>query len=236
MDKTPEKIQSMFSKVAPFYDKANTALSLGIYNHWYKKVIKLSVIKENMKILDCATGTGNLAFQFFKKLGSNGEVTGIDFTKEMLDIARTRANEYKISNFPTINFESGDVLNLPFVDNSFDIVSIAFGIRNVDSVDICLKEMVRVAKTGGKVVILEFGQPIGILKYLFKLYFKIVMPLLSFFLSLDNDSYIYLIESSKEFPCRNNFLELMNQTGSFSLSKYKSLTFGIAYLYVGIKK
>lgn len=227
-----EKIRNMFTDISGKYDILNDVLSFGIHRIWRKKVVKISGIadKKNVSILDLATGTGDLAISFKRKIGNKGKVTGIDFSEAMLELAREKA---KVNNLE-IEFLAGDATSLAFEDNTFDISSIAFGIRNVDSVTDCINEMARVVKQDGKVIILEFGQPDGFFSYIYKIYSKYIIPIIGKLISKNFNAYNYLQESSAKFLCREEFLEIMNSTGKFSETFYKQLSFGIAFIYVGV--
>jgi demethylmenaquinone methyltransferase/2-methoxy-6-polyprenyl-1,4-benzoquinol methylase len=150
----PEIIRSMFSKVAGEYDKANSVLSVGIHHLWRKKLVQLSKATAGQSVLDCATGTGDLAIAFKKAVGPTGKVIGTDFCADMLESAPRKAQEKNLD----IQFEQADVTQLQYQDSQFDIVSISFGIRNVSDPVKALTEMARVAKPGGRVMVLEFGQ------------------------------------------------------------------------------
>jgi len=219
----------MFSAIAPSYDLGNNVLSLGIHHGWRRKAVRLSGAKPGDRVLDCATGTGALALLFKKAVGEKGEVTGVDFCPEMLDIAR------KKSAAAGIHFETADILELPFTDNQFDIASIAFGIRNMEEPIACLKEMGRVVKKGGRVVILELGQPRGLTKPPFNLYRKWIIPSIGGLLTGNRAAYEYLLESSSTFPCGDKFLELMKEAGVFTETGATSLWPGLAYVYTGTK-
>ncbi|MFH1050979.1 MAG: bifunctional demethylmenaquinone methyltransferase/2-methoxy-6-polyprenyl-1,4-benzoquinol methylase UbiE [bacterium] len=229
-----EKIQNMFSDISRKYDILNDVLSFGIHRIWRRKVVKISGIsgKDNVSILDLATGTGDLAIAFKRTTGNSGKISGIDFSEEMLKIAREKAKKNNLE----IVFEKGDANALEFEDNSFDIASIAFGIRNVDSVIACLNEMARVVKPGGKVIILEFGQPQGLFSHIYKFYSKYIIPILGKIISKNFSAYNYLQDSSAKFPCREEFIKIMQSTGKFSDTDYKQLAFGIAFIYVGVVK
>ena len=163
----PEIIKSMFSKVAANYDKANSILSVGIHHLWRKKLVYLSSAKPGQSVLDCATGTGDLAIEFKKAVGPEGSVIGTDFCAEMLAPAPSKALAENLE----IKFEQADVTALQYADNYFDIVSISFGIRNVGNPLKALQEMARVTKPGGKVMVLEFGQmSLPVLNYAYTFY------------------------------------------------------------------
>lgn len=229
----PEIIRSMFSKVAANYDKGNNVLSMGIHHLWRKKVVKYSQAKIGDKVLDCATGTGDLAIEFKKTVGPQGEVLGTDFCAEMLIPAPQKASDRGLD----IQFEQADVTDLKYADNRFDISSISFGIRNVGDPAKGLSEMARVTRSGGTVIVLEFGQVnIPIFGALYNFYSQNILPKIGGLVTGQKEAYEYLQKSSAAFPCRSEFIDLMNSTGAFSHCEYKSLSGGIAYIYKGIVK
>lgn len=219
----------MFADIADDYDRINSILSFGVHSAWRKKTVFESGAKPGDRVLDCATGTGDLALEFKKTVGHTGYVLGTDFCKEMIEHAPDKAEEMQL----VVDFEVADAMNLPYEDNSFDITSIAFGIRNVDDPSVSLMEMARVVKPGGKVVVLEFGQPKGMIKYPYQVYSRHVMPAIGGWISGNRDAYTYLPETSAKFPAGDAFLKLMKDTGSFEGQKAIKLTGGIAYVYVG---
>lgn len=227
--KGPEanKIQGIFSDVAQSYDKANNAMTFGLAHLWRKKIVQLAKTPQNGSVLDCATGTGDLAIEF-KKANPKTQVTGIDFCKEMLDLAPDKA---KTSNLE-INFELGDVLNLKFSDETFDSVSIAYGIRNVEDTQKGLLEMWRVLKPGGKLLILETGEGSGVFSLPIGFYTKYIVPSLGGFISKKKHAYTYLSESSQAFPAKDKFLKLMSKAPNLKSKSYKSLMFGASYIYI----
>ena len=152
------EVRQMFSSIATRYDVTNEVLSFGIHRLWRRSAVRLSGAREGNAVLDCATGTGDLALAFKRKVGASGRVMGTDFCKEMLDNAPAKAAREGLQ----VEFQVADAMALPFADASFDVASIAFGIRNVDDPVKCLKEMARVVRPGGRVVVLEFGQPTGL--------------------------------------------------------------------------
>lgn len=185
-----------------------------------------------MSVLDCATGTGDLAIEFKQKVGAGGRVIGTDFCAEMLELAPAKAEHKGLD----VKFEIADAMNLQYRDNEFDIASISFGIRNVDSPTKCLEEMARVVRSGGKVVIVELGQPRGILNVMYKMYRKTIMPLLALLVTRNDHAFHYLLDTSAVFPSREKFVEIMKQTGVFSEQRFYTLTLGVAYIYIGIVK
>ena len=226
----PEKIKNMFGKVAGRYDLANQVLSLGIHHLWKRKLVRDSGAKAGDKVLDCATGTGDLAIQFKKVVGVLGEVTGTDFCIEMLGPAPKKASKKNLE----IKFEVADVMDLPYKENTFDISSISFGIRNVQNPKKALQEMARVTKPGGQVIILEFGQmKWPVISSLYNFYSEKLLPKVGGFVTGQREAYEYLQVSSKNFPCREQFLDLMTSTGAFTEQSYTTLSGGIAYIYNG---
>lgn len=224
-----EKVRNMFADIADDYDRVNNILSFGIHHIWRSQAVTLSGAKRGDRVLDCATGTGDLALEFKEVVGDEGYVLGTDFCAEMIEHAPAKAEEHGL----VVDFEVADAMDLPYDENEFDISSIAFGIRNVDDPVKALKEMARVVKPGGKVVVLEFGQPKGLLKYPYELYSQHIMPTLGGWISGNREAYTYLPRTSAEFPAGDKFIRLMEEAGSFSSEYFKKLTGGIAYVYVG---
>ncbi len=220
----------MFASIADRYDMVNSVLSMGTHYRWRKKTVKLSGAEPGMDVLDCATGTGDLALDFKKVVGEDGRVLGTDFCKEMIEPGPPKAKRKNLD----VKFEVADAMDLPYDDDSFDISSIAFGIRNVDDPSTALKEMARVVKPGGKVVVLEFGQAYGVMKYPFNFYSKYVIPKVGGWLTGNPDAYTYLPETSAKFPAGSRFTSLMADTGAFSAQSYYPLTSGVAYVYIGV--
>jgi demethylmenaquinone methyltransferase/2-methoxy-6-polyprenyl-1,4-benzoquinol methylase len=223
------EVRQMFSSIATRYDVTNEVLSFGVHRLWRRTAVRLSGAKEGSAILDCATGTGDLALAFKRKVGPTGRVVGTDFCPEMLESAPSKATKAGLR----VEFQVADALALPFADDSFDVASIAFGIRNVDDPVKCLKEMARVVRPGGRVVVLEFGQPTGAFGALFRFYSKTVMPAVGGLLTGNRAAYEYLPRTSAAFPSGDRFLALMEQSGAYSERSAHPLTFGTAYVYVG---
>jgi len=229
----PEIIRSMFSKVAANYDKGNNVLSMGVHHLWRKKLVKYAGTKLGDEVLACATGTGDLAIEFKKTVGNTGAVIGTDFCAEMLIPAPGKAKERGLE----IQFEQADVTQLQYADKTFDVSSISFGIRNVSDPVQALREMGRVTKSGGKVMVLEFGQVnIPVFGPLYNFYSQNILPKIGGLVTGQKDAYEYLQKSSAAFPCREGFVNLMKESGQFSKMEYISLTGGIAYIYKGTVK
>ncbi len=229
----PQKaeIQNLFSGIAPGYDLANKMITFGLDRRWRKSLVKWSEAKPGDRILDCASGTGDLAIEFKKRVGTGGEVTGTDFCQGMLDQAPEKAKALGLE----IRFEWADVTQLKYESNQFDVTSIAYGIRNVQDPVKGLKEMARVTKPGGCVMILETGKSQWkLMQAGFDFYFKYIVPLLGGLVTGNTAAYRYLNKSSKSFPCREEFLLMMGETGCFSKCEYRSLMGGASFIYKGI--
>lgn len=223
------RVRQMFAAIAPRYDVANEVLSLGVHRLWRRIAVRESGVRPGQSVLDCATGTGDLAIAFKRAVGPAGRVVGTDFCAEMLALAPHKAQRASLD----IDFELADATALPYPDASFDVSSIAFGIRNVDDPMQCLRELARVTRPGGRVVVLEFGQPSGIFGSLFRFYCRTILPRVGGALTGDRSAYEYLPRTAAAFPCGERFLGLMRQASAFDELKAKSLTFGVAYVYVG---
>jgi len=219
-------VQNMFASISKKYDLLNDILSFGIHKKWRRKSVLLASPDNSSKVLDIACGTGDFAFEF-ERFTPN--IIGIDFCREMLEIARQKASKRNSS----VQFIQGDALNLPFEDATFDIVSIGFGIRNVDNVNKSLSEMHRVLKPSGKAVILEFGQPKNsFFRFIYNIYSKYIMPFIGKIFARSKEAYTYLPKTAAKFPCRNDFFNIARNSADFVKMNYYSLTFGIAYIYI----
>ncbi len=224
-----EKINRMFGSLAKRYDLTNDLLSFGVHRLWRKKAVELSNVKKGDKVLDCAAGTGGLSIEFKKAVGDDGEVVAADFCDEMLAAAENKFN-YERWDIKTLK---ADALNLPFRDDEFDVCCVAFGVRNYDSVEAGLKEAARVVKSGGEAVVLEFGQPKGIFSIFYDIHSKLFLPIIGRALTKNDFAYNYLQESASRFPSGADFVKIMRDTGKFGEIRFYSLTFGIAYVYIG---
>jgi demethylmenaquinone methyltransferase/2-methoxy-6-polyprenyl-1,4-benzoquinol methylase len=230
VDKNPESIRKMFGAIASAYDPANTVLSFGIHKSWKKTLVRESGVQAGSRILDLATGTGDLAFEFDRYLGGKGDVTGADFCPEMLDVAKKKLADRASQG--SLRFEIADAMSLPFADNSFDFASISFGIRNTRDPKKALSEMARVVKPGGTIAVLEFGKPRApLMKLAFGWYSKKLLPKLGGWISGQPEAYRYLEKSSAEFPSGEDFIQLAHESAKFSETGFKTFQGGIAYLY-----
>lgn len=226
------QVQEMFSQISGKYDLLNDILSFGIHRIWRKKVVNLAQVNNESQILDCASGTGDLAIAFKSECGPNSRVVATDFCEDMLVYAKEKSRKQDCN----IEIAQADAMSLQFKDNEFDLATISFGIRNVDDPVVCLKEMARVVKPGGKVIVLEFGQPYKWFQPVYGLYSQHIMPTLGRIFAGAKSAYTYLPRTASVFPCRESFIELMNRADCFKTSKYYTLSLGIAYIYVGIVK
>jgi demethylmenaquinone methyltransferase/2-methoxy-6-polyprenyl-1,4-benzoquinol methylase len=225
-----EQVRQMFSAIAPRYDVANSVLSMGIHQGWRRVAVKTAKVRGGEKVLDCATGTGDLALAFKRAVGNGGEVVGTDFCAEMLEHAPQKAAREGLE----VEFSVADAQALPFTNASFDVASIAFGIRNVDDPVRCLKEMARVVRPGGRVVVLEFGQPSGVFGALFRFYSTHILPFLGGVISGRPAAYRYLDKTAAAFPSGPGFTALMERSRAFSSIDDKPLTFGTVHVYSGV--
>jgi len=226
-----EQVKDMFSAIAEKYDLMNDLLSFGLHRLWKKKTVKLCKLEKGAKALDCASGTGDIAILLADAVGVNGSVLATDITEEMLDIAKEKAN-----TLLNIDFDIADVEELAYKDNSFDCCTIGYGVRNVAHLDLALKEMARVVKQNGRVVILEFGVPKGLWGLLFKFYSSYIIPFVGKKVAKNFSAYKYLNDTVAAFPCGNDFLQKMHYTNSYKSTYMKKLCGGISYIYVGIPK
>ena len=228
----PQENKEMFAGIAKGYDITNDIITLGKHKSWYKKMVDIAGLKPGMRILDCATGTGNVALTFKQQLNEQIDVTGIDVVQEMLDIAKDKAKNVNLD----IDFINADILNLPSENESFDVSTISFGIRNVASIESGIKEMTRVLKPGGKILILETGAPQNsFIRFFYNFYQKTFVTFTGTIFTKNKSAYTYFINSTNEFPCGSNFINIMDSLNIFSKTYFKKFMLGTIYLYVGEK-
>jgi demethylmenaquinone methyltransferase / 2-methoxy-6-polyprenyl-1,4-benzoquinol methylase len=228
-----ERIQQMFDSIAPRYDFLNRLLSLGIDRRWRRFAVRQIKYQDNGQVLDVATGTGDVALEIAARTPATVRIVGVDFSKEMVELGKEKVRNSPYSQ--RITMEVAPCEAIPFAEQSFDSVTIAFGIRNVVDRLQGLKEMQRVLKPGGRVVILEFSTPRSrIFKSIYYFYFLKVLPVIGGLFSKFS-AYRYLPDSVLEFPSREEFTGLMAAAG-FSEPRHFDLTGGIATVYVGEKK
>ncbi len=227
-----KQVSDMFDNIAPWYDFLNHFLSLGIDISWRKKAIANLKNARPKNILDVATGTADLALEAYHQLGPD-KIIGLDIAAEMLEIGRQKIGKKQLSN--KIELMQGDSENMPFADNTFDAVTVAFGVRNFEDLERGLAEMLRVLKPKGKVVILEFSKPKAFpFKQLYNFYFRNMLPIIGRITSKDPKAYSYLYESVMAFPDGKDFVNVLEKIGYHSTT-YKNLTLGISTIYVAEK-
>jgi demethylmenaquinone methyltransferase/2-methoxy-6-polyprenyl-1,4-benzoquinol methylase len=223
-----EQVEEMFDNIAHRYDLLNRILSLGIDITWRKKAVKYLGTIQPKTILDVATGTGDFAFEALSLKPE--KVTGYDISEGMMKYGREKAKQGGVSNI--VEFVKGDSEQMPFADNSFDAITVGFGVRNFENLETGLKEMYRVLKPGGKVAILEISQPPNaIIRALYGLYFSRILPVIGRLFSKDVRAYTYLPESVKAFPEGLAFVKILGNIG-FRNVQWKPLTFGACAFYM----
>ena len=236
------RVNKMFSAIAPSYDLNNRLHSLWMDQHWRNVAVKMAEVKPTDTIIDVACGTGDLTLKFARRIPANatGKVVGLDFTYEMLPIAKKKAHhqiENRKSKIENLTFLQGNALALPLPDKSADILSIAFGIRNVANWQAAIDEFARVLKPGGRLIILEFSLPTNpLMRSLYNFYFKKIMPHTATLISGDKSgAYKYLPQSVNTFISRTDMQQKMKSAG-FKDVLAKPLTFGICICYKGIRQ
>lgn len=228
-------IRRMFASIARFYDLLNRLLSLRFDQGWRRFAVNVSHLPPNAKILDVCSGTADLAIAYSGAIKGDGRVIGSDFCHEMLRLGNRKINKLGLKN--KICLTEADTLCLPFKDNQFHISAVAFGIRNLADLERGIMEMVRVIAPGGKIVILEFSQPIDpFFRHIYYLYFTKILPILGNIISQSRDNaYTYLPASVLSFPDRYILKTLLERCGLSDVKIY-SRTFGIVTIHVGTKR
>jgi demethylmenaquinone methyltransferase/2-methoxy-6-polyprenyl-1,4-benzoquinol methylase len=234
VDKSGNRVQRMFGEIAPKYDRMNHLLSMQVDRYWRWRAARIVRTENDLPILDVCTGTGDLAFAFYRRCRGRVKIVASDFCPEMLEIGE--AKKRKVGLDCQIDFVQADAQQLPFDDGQFQIVAVAFGLRNVADTDRGLCEMTRVCADGGKVAVLEFSMPgRQPMKTLYGWYFRHVLPRIGqWFTPNSQDAYDYLPSSVSEFPSGQALAERMRASGLRDVVLYP-LTSGIATLYVGLK-
>lgn len=226
-----EQVARMFDNISARYDFLNHILSLNIDKIWRRKVVRLAAAKNPDSVLDVATGTADLAIAL-RKAGAR-EIIGVDISQGMLDVGTKKVKERGLDQL--ISLKLGDSEDLPFDDNRFDVVSVAFGVRNFENLEKGLAEIKRVLKPGGRLLVLEFSQPQSFpFKQLYRFYFKNVLPGIGKLISKDSSAYTYLPDSVDAFPYGDAFTAILKKLG-YKESQARSLTFGIANIYQASK-
>jgi demethylmenaquinone methyltransferase / 2-methoxy-6-polyprenyl-1,4-benzoquinol methylase len=228
-----EKIQQMFGGIAPRYDFLNRLLSFGIDRRWRTKAVRLLKYRDGSRILDVATGTGDVALEIALRTPASVKIIGADFCKEMVDLGAVKVAASPYSD--RIDLRVAPCEDLPFANDTFDSITIAFGIRNVVDRKLGLAEMWRVLRPGGRMIILEFSTPRSMLfRQLYYFYFRRLLPVVGGLFSRYN-AYKYLPDSVLEFPSQEEFSRMLTETGFRNIHLHE-LTFGIATIYVGEKE
>jgi demethylmenaquinone methyltransferase/2-methoxy-6-polyprenyl-1,4-benzoquinol methylase len=226
-----EQVEQMFDSIAPKYDFLNRFLSMGIDQIWRKKAINSLKEVNPKQILDVATGTADLAIAALKL--NPDHVTGIDISNQMLQVGRDKISNKALNG--KITLQQADSANLPFEDNKFDAITVAFGVRNFEFLQQGINQMYRVTRKGGKLAVLEFSKPKSFpFKQLYNFYFKYILPGWGGLISKSKTAYTYLPESVEHFPEGENFAAYLKNAG-YNNIKIQPLTFGICTLYTAIK-
>ena len=226
------KVQNVFTSVASKYDIMNDIMSVGIHRIWKEAMMDWLAPRPGQRLLDVAGGTGDISFKFLKRAGS-GHATVLDITENMLIEGRKRAGTDQILD--SLDWIVGDAMSLPFADNSFDVYTISFGIRNVTQPQEALNEAFRILRPGGRLMVLEFSQiPVPLAQKAYDLYSFNVIPTMGKLITNDRSSYQYLVESIRKFPDQETFLSMVQHAG-FKNTSYRNLSLGIAALHSGWK-
>jgi demethylmenaquinone methyltransferase/2-methoxy-6-polyprenyl-1,4-benzoquinol methylase len=229
------RVREMFATIAARYDLLNHLLSGNIDKRWRRSVAKslnATLSQGDARILDVACGTGDLSLTLFES--GEAQIVGLDFCRPMLDIAQSKAAKAAKSG-NTVPFVEGDALDLPFRDSSFEAATIAFGLRNLASVEAGFEELLRVLKPGGTVAVLEFSKPVvPLLRLLFRVYFTKLLPFFGGLISGSKSAYQYLPESVSRFPDQSELASIMKEAGFVEVG-FKNLTGGIAALHTGTR-
>lgn len=232
-DKKADLVAGVFHSVAAKYDIMNDVMSFGIHRFWKRYTIEVSGARPGMKVLDLAGGTGDLTAKFSHLVGDKGEVVLADINDSMLKVGRTKLRDRGIVN--NVSYVQANAEALPFPDNHFDIITIAFGLRNVTDKDAALRSMNRVLKPGGKLLVLEFSKPQhDIMRKVYDLYSFKVLPKMGELITKDADSYEYLAESIRMHPDQDTLKQMMVDAG-FEQVDYTNMTDGIVALHRGYK-
>jgi demethylmenaquinone methyltransferase / 2-methoxy-6-polyprenyl-1,4-benzoquinol methylase len=224
------RVRGVFDSVAPKYDLMNDLMSAGLHRAWKAYTVMVAGLREGMQVLDIAGGTGDLALAFSRKVGKSGRVVHTDINEAMLRTGRDRLLDAGVV-LPTLVC---DAEKLPFPDAAFDVVSVAFGLRNMTHKDVALAEMQRVLKPGGKLLVLEFSKVAKPLEKAYDWYSFKVLPVMGKLVAGDDASYRYLAESIRMHPGQEE-LKAMMKKGGFGHVDYHNLTGGLVALHVGIK-
>ncbi|GAA5315761.1 MAG: bifunctional demethylmenaquinone methyltransferase/2-methoxy-6-polyprenyl-1,4-benzoquinol methylase UbiE [Candidatus Pelagadaptatus aseana] len=228
-----DKVADVFHSVAAKYDIMNDLMSAGIHRLWKRFTIEISGVRAGHKVLDIAGGTGDLSYKFSQLVGKDGLVVLSDINDSMLKVGRDRLTDRGVAG--NLVVAQADAQYLPFPDNTFDCITIAFGLRNVTDKDLALRSMLRVLKPGGRLLVLEFSKPrSSLLNKVYDTYSFKVLPMMGKLVANDSESYSYLAESIRMHPDQDTLKSMMQNAG-FSNVSYHDMTGGIVALHKGIK-
>jgi len=226
-----EKVHGVFEKISGDYDKMNSVISFNQHKKWRDDMMRRMAVKEGSSVLDVCCGTADWTIALAKATGGTGNVIGLDFSESMLESGKP-----KVADYPVITLVHGNAMKLPYADNSFDYVTIGFGLRNVPDYGTVLSEINRVLKPGGMIACLETSQPeFPGYKQLFRIYFKFIMPILGKLFAKSYKEYSWLQESADDFPGMKQLAQMFTQAGFKNVS-YKSFSGGVAAGHVGFKQ
>lgn len=231
-------VQEMFTSIAPRYDLLNHVLSFNIDRLWWWRTARCfdAILKRpGARVLDLCCGTGDMAFALRRRAGSaDVKILGADFSHAMLQRAAQKGNGMQSAQAPSLRWVEADALRLPFPDGHFDLVTSAFGFRNLADYDAGLREIARVLRPGGECGILDFGEPRGLIGEVYRVYFRNVLPVIGTLISGVRGPYAYLPASVERFPAPNEMMTRMKQAG-FAEASWTPYTMGVAGLYRGVK-
>ncbi|ODC04212.1 bifunctional demethylmenaquinone methyltransferase/2-methoxy-6-polyprenyl-1,4-benzoquinol methylase [Terasakiispira papahanaumokuakeensis] len=227
------KVASVFHSVASHYDVMNDLMSFGIHRIWKKFTIEMSGVRKGHKVLDIAGGTGDLTMAFSRLVGDEGEVVLADINESMLNVGRDKLLDRGFGG--NIRFVQANAESLPFPDNHFDCITIAFGLRNVTDKDKALADMARILKPGGRLLVLEFSKPTtALMSKAYDLYSFSALPLMGKLIAGDSESYRYLAESIRMHPDQETLKQMMSDAGLDHV-EYHNMTGGVVALHRGVK-
>lgn len=228
-----ERVHCVFENISEKYDTMNSIISFKRHKAWRKDTLRRMDIKHGTKALDVCCGTGDFAIALAEKIGLNGHIIGLDFSENMLKVAEQKVKQMDL---PQLEFVHGNAMELPFAENSFDYVTIGFGLRNVPDYMTVLKEMYRVLKPGGIIACLETSQPTAFgFRHLFNFYFRFIMPLFGKIFARSYEEYAWLNESTENFPNKKELKKMFIEAG-FSDIQIKSYSGGVAAMHLGFKR
>jgi len=233
VEEKADKVAEVFHSVAAKYDLMNDLMSVGVHRLWKRITIEMSGVRRGDKVLDIAGGTGDLTAKFSRIVGSEGTVVLADINDSMLKVVRDRLMDRGVVN--NVRFSQADAQHLPFPDNTFDVITIAFGLRNVTDKDLALRSMLRVLKPGGRLLVLEFSKPANpVLSKVYDTYSFSILPKLGKLFADDSDSYQYLAESIRMHPDQQTLQNMMDDAG-FANTDFHNMTGGVVALHRGVK-